>query len=289
MQTKNNKGMFNPRLIVILAIGVIIYFGFIGTGAIFSEQSGTGYDSISITKDQVVLTNLNDNFRNTGFRENHYLSDEDDNVRNTYFMYGADNKQFFTFYLEGNGISSSNFEAGGNKPLICVFSPTNVNFPTVYDESDGRYVESCPTPLGDSISQIQSLGFVWNGGATGSTKACCWTGNYKTSVLNEMSENMICNVQGEGYNLNGDVGVTSTGFYCKVDSSKYPFDYKTTPINPKVIFKFVTYISPQTTELLPITQTGTNEPVATNHPLTFFDKINLAISNFFAWIMGVFS
>jgi len=221
--------MENKKILTIIGIiiGIILVGYFINRSFTIYPSQGTSYNSFSVTKDSIIYSSLYENI-NTGFTDYHVLSG-DNNGPGFFFPQGSYNRPLFKFYLEMNGIPSDTFSEGGSGRVSGVFKPINVNFPQCL-QGDGTYENCCwPNPLGDYINQIQALGFVWN-------QRCYWAGDYKTSVFNDMANNMECYVSGQTteicagvnncnpYNIQYNIlGVVSymegNGFVCKVDKS----------------------------------------------------------------------
>lgn len=216
------KKEMKSRLIIlgiILLAGLFLYFGLSKSLTLFPTSQGTEYSSYKVSEDGKTLTysGLYKYQTFQGLTEVHYLSDE---VGGQYFPGGQPHQSYSLFYLALNGLDANKFLPGGNKPLLCTFTPKDwQTYATncYYDESDR--VTYCGTGdyWGSDYQQLKDLGFVWNSG-----KISCFSGNYKLDVLRSNLDKVVCSVKGDYFDIPGSVGVTNTGFYCRIDPSAYP-------------------------------------------------------------------
>lgn len=198
--------------IIVLVVLVALFFGF-ATFTI-SPFTGTAYSEMAVLKDKLTYFSLVDN-EQSGFTDQHFLNGESGTIGQT-FQTGGKNRPFFRFYLEGNNIPSDNF-IESRRSLVSVFEPTNVIFPTVFDESSQTTKQDCAfNPLGDSIQEIENLGFIWS-------QRCAWLGDYNANKLVQMSGNMICEVSG---NVNQVCNSVPLGSDCTPISHDYFFEGK---------------------------------------------------------------
>jgi hypothetical protein len=264
----NKQNTFLFIFLALILIGLIN----IKDLSIITPFESTTYSTVTSSANGVAYSSVYKN-EQSGFTNIHTLSGES-NEAGAYFTTGVKNKDLFKFYLEMNGISPTNFETSSRNKLS-VFEPINVNFPTIYDESDGAEKEYCPQPLGDSIQLIKDLGFTWG-------TECAWRGNYKEDVLRSMAESMYCKVQGTTtqicykaplddadrcdpkvipYSLSGVVSYNSgNGFVCAVDKNILLNTLPKTIIDSEGIVRDVKLVGVQGDTIFTIKLTDSPDP-----------------------------
>lgn len=205
---KQKKNLAIGIIIFIVGIFVINYLGLLS----LLPTQGTAYSQTSFTKDTITYSRLWNNIH-SGFRVKHFLAASSDmEVDGGNFELGYINKNFFRFYLEYNGIDSSQFNVYTGRKVSGVFSPRSLPGP-FHDELEALgfayhlYRDTKEVFVGDQTPCCGSSGCC----ATYFVHPdCCyaykqtvvvseegyWTGNYKSSVLNQMAEKMICEVKG---------------------------------------------------------------------------------------------
>lgn len=206
---KNKLLIFIIGIFLLIGIILLILFGVFQS--VFLNVPTTAYINVAYDKDKITYSNL-DSFTSSqnGFTSLHILTETSAN----YFEFGVDNKGLFAPYLEYNGIDSSQFTAGGVKPLVCVFSPNSGNpysaeliaLGFVYLNNDETHQEYS---VGASYQGVPCNQCITSGCSSIVNRGCeafktnvvvkktpCWTGNYQNSKLNEIANKMICEVSG---------------------------------------------------------------------------------------------
>lgn len=221
MKKKTKKKLIISGIILlgILLAGILIYFGFFSQ-SFLNINEATTYGTVSYSKDIITYSDIDRQGAINGFTNTHRNSE----YSSQYFEYSSDNKGLFAPYLEYNGLDSSNFNAGGYKPLICAFTPKDIT-PTIpiykneleslgftYISQEEGYITSTGGDAG-LCNYDGCCAECWTGyGCSGSlNRACvnggfekyvktgynaCWTGNYQSSKLNTIASKMDCFVEG---------------------------------------------------------------------------------------------
>ena len=259
-------------IILVVLIALILIFNLFGLLSLNIFQSTT-YNSISYSKDKITYSNIDRQGSINGFTSTHRNGES-----SGYSEYGMANRGLFVTYLSMNGINPSSFSAGGYK-TGCTFSPINANQNNILYQSELESLgfsymaqeEGYHTSTGDAgLCGYDGCcaSMCWSDNCGGNlNRACvnggygryvvtgynaCWTGNYKSSLLNEMANKMTCNVKGsvnslcstspvgasdrcvpfnQNYNIQGKISYSS-GFICEVDDQELFNQLPKTMIQP---------------------------------------------------------
>jgi len=183
MKKKTKKKLIISGIILlgILLAGILIYFGFFSQ-SFLNINEATTYGTVSYSKDVITYSDIDRQGSINGFTNTHRNSE----YSATYFEVGAGNSLFIP-YLEYNGIDSSNFNVGGYKPLVCVFTPKDIT-PIVPLYSFEL------TNLGFIYMSQQEVSYSSRGGDAGlcNYNGCCaecWVGSGCSGTLNRACEN----------------------------------------------------------------------------------------------------
>ncbi len=234
MKKKNTHFLFGVIALAVLCL--IIYGGVIQQTAL-TQDTASLYTAFSSDVDSFTYGSIEmSDQRNSLFD----LQGLEESVRSNFMCATSQctpsNKGFFKFYLEQHDIPSDTFSAWGHN-LLSVFQPNNVVFPTRWDESDGASKNWCTVPLGDYITEIEALGFVWD-------VNCGWSGGWDDGKMAAIATNLRCIASGQttaicqdnyieisnpfrcapydvGYHMIGDVTFEAdNAFICHVNSSE---------------------------------------------------------------------
>lgn len=233
MKLDNNK-MF------LIGIGILIaVLFFFNNGFLFStynKETTTQYMSYSYDLDKLTLKYSSvstESYYANSFKSKHVLDDPDSSY--SYFKYPYDNKGFWPFYLESNGIDSSQFSTYGGRLVqgVMVYNGWTNYATSIWDESDGAYkyvlYDGSVLPYYD---ELVSLGFSWDyrGAWLGSTYNMntmndVLTDCYVEGTIKVLSEDNYLNPDRIGnydydYKIYGTVSVEKDRFVCNVDTSK---------------------------------------------------------------------
>jgi len=243
MKKKTKKQILIGSLIL---IGILLFLNFTGFLSQLYPSSGTLYNSWSVDLDKLELTysdTSTQDLRAHAFKPLHSLTGELSND----FSSGELNKRFWRFFLKANNVNPDNFRDYSGRVLSGVFTPINWESlaSRVWDESDGAYKYVAYSPVGEDIEKIKSLGFSWD-------YRGCWSGGYKTSIMQDMANKMACYVEGyttalandiyikpdrsqsfsQKYKIFGDASFDGDSFRCQVDTNELFEDLPKTFIRP---------------------------------------------------------